>query len=51
MDLYLTMLDMAALPRPRGVVFDGTSLLPTMLNGTRKDRCVFFNIFIYSMCA
>ncbi|KAI0229213.1 N-acetylgalactosamine-6-sulfatase [Lamellibrachia satsuma] len=42
MDLYLTMLDMAALPRPRGVVFDGTSLLPTMLNGTRKDRAVFY---------
>jgi len=38
MDLYLTMLDMASLSRPKGVVFDGISLLPTMLNGTKKDR-------------
>ena len=38
MDLYLTMLDMASLSRPKGVVFDGISLLPTMLNGTNKDR-------------
>ena len=40
MDLYLTMLDMAGLPRPKGVVFDGISLLPTMLNGTTQDRFV-----------
>ncbi|XP_066289333.1 N-acetylgalactosamine-6-sulfatase-like [Branchiostoma lanceolatum] len=42
MDLFSTALDLAGAVPPSDRVYDGTSLLPTLLNGTEVDRPVFY---------
>ncbi|CAH1270846.1 GALNS [Branchiostoma lanceolatum] len=42
MDLFSTALDLAVAVPPSDRVYDGTSLLPTLLNGTEVDRPVFY---------